>query len=118
MARQQARTAGDLSDGKARREVRLNGGAVGVSSSPAGRAESETRGSPQGGAVDVSSAPAGRTESETRGSSQGGAVDASSAPTGTAETDLSAASTSDTDKGNGEDPPAVVLDGIRSSFPC
>ena len=30
---------------------------------------------------------------------------------------LSATSTSGTDKGNGEDPPAVVLDGIRSPFP-
>ena len=67
--------------------------------------------------MDASWAPAGRVESETRGSSQGGAVDASSAPTGTAETDLSAASTSDTDKGNSEDAPAVVLDGIRSPFP-
>ena len=45
-----------------------------------------------------------------------GAVDASSVPIGT-ESDLSAASTSDTDQGNGEDPPAVVLDGICSPFP-
>ena len=67
--------------------------------------------------MDTSSAPAGRADSETRGSSQGGAVDASLVPVGRAERDLSAASTSDTDKGNGEDPPAVILDGIRSLFP-
>ena len=54
---------------------------------PAGRVESETKGSSQGGPVDVSSAPAGRAESETRGSSQGGAVDASSAPAGRAESE-------------------------------
>ena len=61
------------------------------------RAETETRGSSQGGAVDASSA--GRAESERRDSSQGGAVDASSVPIGRGESDLSAASTSDNDKG-------------------
>ena len=86
-------------------------------SARAGRGETETRGSPQGGTVDASSAPAGRAERETRGLSQGGAVDASSVPIGRAESNLSAASTSDTDQGNGEDPPVVILDGIRSSFP-
>ena len=44
-------------------------------------------------------------------------MEASSVPIGRAESDLSAASTSDTDQGNGEDPPAVVLDGIISPFP-
>ena len=53
------------------------GRAVDASLAPAGRAESETKGSSQGGAVDASSAPAGRTESETRGSPQGGASDLS-----------------------------------------
>ena len=67
--------------------------------------------------MDAFSAPAGRAVSETRGSSQGGAVYASSIPTGRTESDLSALSTSHTDQGNGEDPPAVVLDGIRSPFP-
>ena len=67
--------------------------------------------------MDASSAPAGRAESETRGSSQGGAADASSVPIRKAEGDLSAASTSDNGQGNGEDPPVVVLDGIRSPFP-
>ena len=67
--------------------------------------------------MDASSAPAGRAESETKGSSQGGAVDASSVPIGRAERDLSAASTSDTDQGNGEVPPPVVLDGTRNPFP-
>ena len=93
------------------------GGVVDASSAPAGRAERETRGSCQGGALDASSVPAGRAESEARGSSQGGAVDVSSVPIGRAESDLSAVSTSDTDQGNGEDPPAVVLDCIRSPFP-
>ena len=75
---------------------------MGASSAPAGRTETETRGSSQRGAVDASSAPTGRADSETRGSSQGGAVGASSVPIGRAESDLSAASTSDTDQGNGE----------------
>ena len=44
-------------------------------------------------------------------------MNASLVPIGRAESDLSAASTSDTDKGNSEDAPAVVLDGIRSPFP-
>ena len=44
-------------------------------------------------------------------------MDASSVPIGRAESDLSAASTSDTDQRNGEDLPAVVLDGMRSPFP-
>ena len=65
----------------------------------------------------ASSVPAGRAESETRGSSQGGAVDASWVSIGRVESDLSAASTSDTDQRNGEDLPAVVLDGMRSPFP-
>ena len=82
-----------------------------ASSAPAGRAEIETRRLCQAGVAGASSVPAGRAESETRGSSQGGAVDASLVPVGRAERDLSAASTSDTDRGNGEDPPAVVLDG-------
>ena len=92
------------------------GGALDVFSAPAGRAETEARCSSQGGSVDASLPLAGRAESETRGSSRGGAVDASSIPIGRAESDLSAASISDTDQGNGEDPPAVVLDGIRSPF--
>ena len=104
--------------GRAESETRGSSqeGAVDASLAPAGRAESETRGLSQGGAVHTS-APAGRVESETRGSSQGGALDASSVPIGRAESDLRAASTSDTDQGNCEDPPAVVLDGIRSPFP-
>ena len=44
-------------------------------------------------------------------------MDASSVPIGRAESDLSAPSTSDTDQWNGDDPPAVVLDGVRSPFP-
>ena len=56
--------------------------------------------------MDASSAPAGGAEtSETMGSSQGGAVDASSVPAGRAESDPGAAADSDTDQGNGEDPP-------------
>ena len=43
-------------------------------------------------------------------------MDASSVPIGRAESDLSAASTSDNDQGNGEDPPAVFLVSIRSPF--
>ena len=93
------------------------GGAVDAFSVPAGKAECETRGWSQGGAVDASSASAGRADSEMRSSSQGGTVDASSVQKRRAEGDLSATSTSDTDQGNDEDPPAVVLDGIRSSFP-
>ena len=67
--------------------------------------------------MDAPSAPEWRAETDTRGSSQGGAVDASWVPIGTAETDLSAASTSDNDQENGENPPTVVLDGIHSPFP-
>jgi len=75
----------------------------------AGDGNSETMGSSQGGAVDASSAPVGRVETaETIGSSQGGAVDASSVPAGRAESDPGEASASDTDQGNGEDPPAVL----------
>ena len=52
----------------------------------------ETIGSSQGGAVDVSSAPAGRAETETIGLSYGGAVDAPSVPAGRADSDPGAAS--------------------------
>lgn len=45
---------------------------------------------------------------ETIGSSQAGAVDAPSALEGIVDGDPSAASTSDTDEGDGEDPPAVL----------
>ena len=65
----------------------------------------------------ASSAPAGRAESETRGSSSGGAVEASSVPIGRAESDLSAASTSDTDQGNGEDPPVSFWMVYVALFP-
>ena len=76
----------------------------------AGDGTAETMNSSQGGAVDASSAPAGRTETpETMGSSQGGAVDASSVTAETAESVPGAAAASDTDHGNGEDPPAVLL---------
>ena len=44
-------------------------------------------------------------------------MDASTVPIGKAESDLSAASTPGTDEDNDEDPPAVVLDGMRSLFP-
>ena len=44
-------------------------------------------------------------------------MDASSVPIGRAESDLSAASTSDNDQGNDEDPSPVVLVGMRSPFP-
>ena len=79
-----------------------------ASSAPVGRAESQTRGSSQGGAVDASSGPAERGESEKIGSSHGRAVDASSVPAGRAESDPGEAPASDTDQGNGEDPPAVL----------
>ena len=75
----------------------------------AGDGTAETMGSSRGGAVDASSAPVGRVETaETMGSSQGGAVDASSVPAGRAESDPGEAPASDTDQGNGEDPPAVL----------
>ena len=67
--------------------------------------------------MDAFSASAGRADTEMRGSSQGGAVDASSVPIEREESDLGAASTSDTDQGNGEVPRAVVLDGMCSPFP-
>ena len=75
----------------------------------AGDGTAETMGSSRGGAVDASSAPVGRVETaETMGSSQGGAVDASSVPAGRAESDPGEAPASDTNQGNGEDPPAVL----------
>ena len=75
----------------------------------AGDGTDETMGSSRGGAVNASSAPVGRVETaETMGSSQGGAVDASSVPAGRAESDPGEAPASDTDQGNGEDPPAVL----------
>ena len=82
-----------------------HGSAVKSSSAPAGRTETEVIGSSQGGAVGAPSVPAERAETKRRGSLQGGAVDVSSAPAGRAECDLSAASTSDIDQGNCEDPP-------------
>ena len=106
-----------VEDRRKRDDMFVSRGLSGRSSAPAGRAESETRGSSQGGTVDDSSAPAGRAKSETRGSSQGGAVGTSSVPTWRAESDLSATSTSDTDQGNGEDPPRGRSDGMRSPFP-
>jgi len=42
-------------------------GAEGPLSDPAGRGESEARGSSEGGAVNASSAPVGKTEIKTRG---------------------------------------------------
>ena len=66
--------------------------------------------------MDASSAPAGGAEtSETMGSSQGGAVDASSVPAGRAESDPGEAPASDTDQGNGEDPPTVLSGGQLTS---
>ena len=103
VCRQQSPAAGDVGDGKAETTSLFRGGAVGASSAPAGRAESETIGSSQGGEVDAS-APRKRTN----GSSQLSAVDASSVPTGRAERHLSARSTSGADQGNGEDPPAAL----------
>ena len=79
-----------------------------ASSAPAGRSESETNGSSQGGAVGASSAPAGRAKNGTRGSSQEGAVDAPSGPARRADSDPSAASTPDTDQGDGEDTRALL----------
>ena len=58
--------------------------------------------------MDASSVPAGRAESEPISSSQRGAVDASSVPIRTAESNLSAASISGTDQGNGDNAPAVL----------
>ena len=59
--------------------------------------------------MDASWAPAGRAETaETMGSSRGGAVNASSVPAGRFESDSGASAASDTDHGNGEDPPAVL----------
>ena len=78
----------------------------------AGDGTAETMDSSQGGAVDASSVPAGRAEAvETMDSSQGGAVDASSVPAGRAESGSDASSTSGTDQGNGEGPPAVLPGG-------
>lgn len=72
----------------------------------AGDGTAETIGPSQGSAVDASSALAGRVETaETIGSSQKGAVDAFSVPVGRTENDPSAASTPDTDQGNGGDLP-------------
>ena len=51
---------------------------------------------------------AGDGTAGTMDSSQGGAVDASSVPAGGAEIDPGALAASDTDQGNGDDPPAVL----------
>ena len=75
----------------------------------AGDGTAGTMDSSQSGAVDASSVPEGRAETvETTDSSQGGAVDASSIPAGKAEIGSDASTTSGTDQGNGEGPPAVL----------
>ena len=76
----------------------------------------ETIGSSQGGAVDVSSAPAGRAETETIGLSYGGAVDAPSVPAGRADSDPGAASIPTPTKGTVRTPARSCRGGLRTSI--
>ena len=107
---QETPAAGDASDWTVETMDSSQGGTMDASLVPAGRAETvETMELSQGGTMDASSILAGRAEIvETIYSIQGGAMDACSVPEGRAESDSSASAASGTNRGNGDDPPAVL----------
>ena len=102
--RQQASAAGDTGDGKAEIIGSSQGGTVNASLAPAGRAKARRSVRLKGARWTLPRPREGGSKAR-RSVRLKREVDASSVPAGRAESDLSAASTSGTDEGYGEDPP-------------